>query len=1070
MKLVFDMSSVMWNCLLAGKDTENGYEAVDANGKAHPVNTAAFGYERAVNQIKASLTTNKCTPIDCIFVVEGMNSKARRVMMFKEYKNRGVRPLEQYEEFNKLKDMLTETFRSLGSIFVKQDNVESDDVIAYIAGNSEEDLVIHSQDNDLLVLSGVNKYGAKIDCYIGNDFNYNKYGHFEFRFITLYKATVGDSGDKIPGIQGFGPAKWEELETRFGDVGLDELCRLAELGSLEELAKEAEQDKLVGLIYKGRESFLTSWKLAKLHPEWVDTMADAFEWTPGLVLDYVVDDERLNQWKGVTRLITAEKFDEFLGKFKANLALRPYIALDIETSTPEESDEWLANQGKEDGVDVIGSELSGMSLTFGPNMNFTVYIPVDHKDTNNVSKEKVFELLKVIAESGVEVAIHNTAFEGPVLFNEFGKQWLDNGFCGFIPNWLDTKLEASYVDESFSLGLKKLSKRWLNYDQTEYKDVTTVNGVRYKMRELTGRHVFDYACDDTITTAALHNFFKFFMELEHTYKVYKQVELDAAYLHAQSFTHGTKVSLATLSKLQQEDQETYKQAWATLREYLLQKGWEGSNPPKFSVELTPTNVKEAYKIVTGEELVTMVRKMEKLIEMVEPKAKTLAELIKGVHTGAIDFEALNGYVASHFNGEPEFNAGSPKQLGKLFYDVLELPVKVYNPPTDKMRADGNKTGTPKTDALAISYGLMDVADDEQKVTVLKALRLMKMVQTREGLYYKPYPGFIHWKTGRVHSSHNQCATNTRRASSSMPNVQQLAKNGKVEGYSPRIREIFVPHKRDAVIVSMDFSSQEILLQAEWCKDPALMEVFVGENPKDMHSITGVKIFNSKYGVDFSYDEFKSAVGDKDSEGHTKAKATRALGKAVNFGTQYRIAAKKLSTMLFVTETDAQMMIDAKAEAFPVAEQWALDEMALVKQTGKVYTMLGAVRHLRSELLSTDRSISSKADRQAISFRIQGSAAEMTKLAEGAMFRAKLEQKYDCEVIASIHDEVVASVTVKDLIPFIKEMHACMVANYAGMTLPIKSSISFGPNFGSQVEVGDWPTEEAIEKGIAQLTK
>jgi DNA polymerase I-like protein with 3'-5' exonuclease and polymerase domains len=301
-------------------------------------------------------------------------------------------------------------------------------------------------------------------------------------------------------------------------------------------------------------------------------------------------------------------------------------------------------------------------------------------------------------------------------------------------------------------------------------------------------------------------------------------------------------------------------------------------------------------------------------------------------------------------------------------------------------------------------------------------------------------------------------------------VQQLAKNIKIEGYSPRIRELFIPHKRNAVIVSMDFASQEILLQAEWSMDPALVEVFVGDTPKDMHSITGVKIYNAQNPESISYETFREAYTSKSHELHSKVKPARALAKAVNFGSQYRIAAKKLSTMLFVVESEAQVMLDAKAEAFPVAEQWALDEMAQVKKAGKVHTMLGAVRHLREALNSDDRIVSGKADRQAISFRIQGSAAEMTKLAEGRIWKAALEQRFDCEIIAPVHDECVASVSIEDIVPFLKEMHACMIENYAGMTLPIKSSIAFGKSFGpaDQIEIGDSPTKEAIEKGLAEL--
>lgn len=1061
------MASILQTCHRAGRDVE-GFEVIDNEGTKHWVNSAAYGYENAVNSIKATLQALNCTPMDAVLVLEGMNSKSKRLMLSRDYKaNRGKAPYQAYDEYNTCKDAVVEVFRHLGAIAVTQDNVEGDDVVAYIARNSQEDCTVVSNDNDLAALYGVNRFGAKVQVRINGVMNENKYGDFPLEFITLYKAMVGDSSDKISGIPGFGPAKWLDFHRKFGEPGMAELARLAELGNLAELEEEAEQDKTIALIWKGREEFIRSYKLAKLHDEWVDTMADALMWMPGLVLGTCTD-ERLRMWKGVTRLVTAETWDVFFPWFQAKMQDRPWLSLDIETSSADESDEWLESIGKPDGVDTIGSSLTGMSLTFGSNMQYTVYISVDHLETKNVAKAQVLELLKFVASKRSEIVIHNTFFEGPVLYNEFGAEWKDNGYHGFLPNWLDTKLEASYVDENFALKLKKLSKRWLDYDQAEYDEVTVIDGTKYKMNELTAKHVLSYACDDTITTAALHNFFKLFMELEGTYDVYKKVEIDASYLHAQSFVHGTRVDLKKLSELQQEDSETYKQAWAVVRDYLIEKGWDGTATPVYNSPLVAASIKEAYNIVTGDELKTMVRTPAKLVEMVDKGCAALASCMRRALEG--DFSDLNYMVARYFKGEPTFNTGSPKQLQRLFYEVMELPVVVFNKPTEAARARGEKQGTAKTDNLAIAYALAELPTDDIRVKVLESLRIMKMVQTREGLYYKTYPNFVHWKTGRVHSSHNQCATNTRRASSSVPNVQQLAKNGKVEGYSPRIRELFIPHKRNAVIVSMDFASQEILLQAEWSMDPALVEVFVGENPKDMHSITGVKIFNSQNGQHFSYETFRDVLFDKDSEFNGKIKAARALGKAVNFSSQYRVAAKKLSMMLFVTEAEAQVMLDAKAEAFPVAEQWALDEMAKVKKTGTVHTMLGAVRHLREALNSDDRIISGKADRQAISFRIQGSAAEMTKLAEGRIWRAALEQRFDCEIIAPVHDEVVASVSIEDLVPFVKEMHKCMVADYAGMTLPIKSSIAFGKSFGpaDQIEIGDWPTDEAIEKGLAEL--
>lgn len=1065
MRIVFDMSSIMWTCLSVGKDTETGFEVIDDEGQKVWVNGSPYGYEHCINSMVATLNRYNATPIDAVLVFEGLNAKARRLMINAEYKaKRGKRPMQAYDEFNNLKAKLRDVWYGMGAIAVSQDNVEGDDVIAFIAKNSRDDLVVRSNDGDMSALVGTNEHGANITVFNGEEENVNKFGMFPHKFITVYKAMVGDSSDNIKGIPRFGKESWVKFHAEFGEAGMAEMARLAELGSLQELEAEAEQNKLIKVIFDGRAEFINSWKLAKLHPEWVDTMSDALQWAPGVCLG-VTSDERLKQWNAARRLVTADKWEAFVPWFLEKAAERDWLGLDIETSTPDESDEWLAAQDDPNGVDVIGSELTGMSLTFGRNMQYTVYIPVDHADTNNVTKAQVFSLLQRIQALGLRIEIQNTAFEGPVLYNEFGEDWKDNGYQGFLPNWGDTKIQASYVDENESLGLKKLSKRWLNYDQTEYKHAVTVDGVLHKMCELPATHVFDYGCDDTVVTAALHNFFRFFMELEGTYSVYREVEIDASYLHAAEFTHGVPISIARIKELEAEDDATYEENWKVFRDYLISKGWTGTVTPVYT-ELTAAAVKEAYTIVTGKELETKVRTPSKLIALFADDEPLLADLMTKADRG--DFSGLNALIASRFTGEPIFNLGSPKQMQSLFFETMGLVPKVYNKPTPTMKARGEKTGTPKTDNLAISYALQEVSDE--RAAVLSAIRILKMVETRRGLYYKPYPYFVHWKTGRVHSSHNQASTVTRRASAAKPNVQQVSKNEKVEGYSPKVREVYVPHKKGAVVVSMDFKAQELRVIADHSRDENMVACFVGDNKKDMHALTGVGIFNSRNGLSWSYEAFEEALGNTDHEFYSRVKKSRALGKQTNFTTEFGAAAPKLAQTLMVTEEEAQIYIDSKEAAFPGVRVWKDGVIAEVKQKGFVTTMMGARRHLRSALLSPDRYEASKAERQAVNFKVQSSSAEMSKLAEGRMWQAKLEQRFDCELYFPVHDEIVASCAIEDLHEFIPAMHACMVGRYADMWIPIESSISFGLSFGPahQIEIGDKPTKEAIDAGLQKV--
>jgi DNA polymerase I-like protein with 3'-5' exonuclease and polymerase domains/5'-3' exonuclease len=1107
MKIAFDMSSVMWTCLSVGTDREG--QKVHHNGRLIQVNSAAYGYEFAVNSMLAHMKLADCQPKDIIMVFEGTNSKAPRLEIDPKYKSgRGDRPQEAYMAFGELQQRLREVFGKVGALALTQDNCEGDDTLAYLAENSEEDLRIISNDNDLAVLNGTNKYGAEITVSINGVISSNKYGDWPTEHITIYKSMVGDTSDSIVGIKGFGTVAWDNFVKEFGVAGMAEMRRLAELGTLDELVPEMS-NKIVNQIVLGQADFLRSYKLAKLHPEWVNTLEEPLKFEPGMVKGATGDD-RFDRYEGKQYLITAAKWDDFLEWCAVHLEQTPYVALDIETSTPDESDEWLAAQDDPNGVDVIGSVLTGMSLTFGANLQHTVYIPVDHKDTDNVSKAKLRDFIAALVAKGLELIIHNYSFEGTVLFNEWGVDWKDNGHAGLLPNALDTKLEASYVDENNSLGLKKLAKRWFNYDQVEYTEVTSItkpydqwqgegklisatsvektpeilseDGTllvpatyemlekrQFKMRELTGAHVKDYGCDDTIVTGSFHNFAKLFMQLEHTYEVYRQVELGAMYLHTQSFIHGTKCDVAKSKELEELDDATYTEASAKLDAYLITKGWTGTVCPVYDAAITPAQVKEAFELYFGKELECRARLIGKLAEACAEQGGELfaTSLLDLANAKSLDFNTL---IAQKFTGKPVFNPGSPKQMQTLLYETMGLPVRVYNKPTPIAKKRGETQGSPKSDELAIAYAKMMDATPEQK-EVLEALRLMKMVQTRKGLYYETYPYFVHWKTKRIHSSHNQCATNTRRASSSKPNLQQQPKHAKIEGQPARFREVMVPHKRNAVIVSLDFAAQELRVIADYSRDKNMLACFVGDFLKDMHALTGLGIAIKKEpAIEWSYELFADILGDKESHLHKFVKECRTLGKKVNFTTEYGAMAPKLAMTMLISESDAQAYIDAKEDAFPEAREWKTSVVDEARSRGYVTTKLGARRHLAPAFTSGDKWEASKAERQAVNFKIQSSSAEMTKLAEGRMWDARLEQRFDCEIIGPVHDEVVASCVLDDLLEFLPAMHTCMVAGYGDMTVPIRSSISFGPNFGVQIEIGEEPTVAAIEQGIREYLK
>lgn len=1048
-RVLVDLSSVLWNCLLVGKDREFGYD-VEHEGKMVLINTAEYGWENVVNSTLKMLDTLSLTPHQMIIVPEGVNSKSLRTAIYPEYKgSRDSRPEAQTDEFHKLKARYCETFLNLGAQVAWQDYVEADDVIAYLAKHLGGHRFIWTTDGDMLALAG-DDVGVLIDGHLNPD----KFGGIPFDCITVYKALVGDSSDNLKGAKGLGPKAFQQIHAAFGDKGLRTIGRIIELGRIPDLAEDVAECPPLQKVIDFHESVTTSWKCAKMYPERINTFRKPLNWQVGLCRDKShFSDERLHKWAATSRIVDATNYRKAIPWLAQKFRETPFVALDIETSTPAESTDWLANQTSERAkkmVDVFGSELSGLGLTFGDNLQHSVYFTVDHETEHNLATEEVLEVVRMIPDDKRKV-IHNLNFELSVLFNEWGAREADNGEHGFLTHVDDTLLMASYVDENIPLGLKERSSRTLGYTQIKYEEVTQGR----KMRDLTPDEVVDYGLDDTRCTAALYNHYKLVMEIERTWDVYRDVEIDAAYLTALGFLHGTKVDMVEMARQEREDDQAYDAAWRTLKSYLIEQGWYGAN--YVPCDGTPAAIKYVYEVVTGEKLETGVRMVTKLADAIRDAGQpVLAELVRSQ-----DWASVDAYALTLFNAEPDFNVDSPKQLVHLLYEVVKLPVRLRNKATDAQRAAGQRQGNPKANALALTYSLhMDCENDEARKEVIKALVTMKLVKTRRKLFYGPYRGFSHWKDGLVHAQPKQCATNTRRYAYTNPNLQQLPK-----AKGP-FRKCFVPHKKGAVIVSLDFAAQELRVIADYSRDENMLACFIGDNKKDMHSLTALRIAQRDR-PEMSYETFVDVLATDDHEDYKWAKGLRAKGKTTNFASEYGAKAPKMAQTLMVSEEEAQAYLDAKWTTFAQAEAWKSKVITEFHNTGLSTTKLGARRHLQEPARTSNTFERGKGERQSVNFRIQGSSAEMTKKAMGRMWRSGVMFRFDARFFGVVHDEVVFSVDATEAYDFICEIHALMTAPYADMFVPIVSSISLGKTFGDQIECGETPDRVKIEEAIAK---
>lgn len=307
MKVLIDVSSVLWTCLLVGKDKEHGKE-IEHEGKTVQVNGWQFGLDNAINHITSVMRALDVVPIDLIFVVEGQLSKARRRAIYGEYKaGRETRPAEAYVEFNLTKDALTQAFRDVGSQIVTQDGVEADDLLAYLAKHVEGEIVVLSGDGDMSTL---------IDMRVslwqnGQLTKRNKYGPFPCQYVPVYKALVGD-GNEYKGAVGFGPKAFLDMLVWMGDdSGLAALEGMIQRRELHELTEDAAEFKPFKKVVDGAKHVYESYECALLHDEWCDTKLQPVVVTPGCVMGPdVVTDQRLVQWANAQGDQAAEWWDK----------------------------------------------------------------------------------------------------------------------------------------------------------------------------------------------------------------------------------------------------------------------------------------------------------------------------------------------------------------------------------------------------------------------------------------------------------------------------------------------------------------------------------------------------------------------------------------------------------------------------------------------------------------------------------------------------------------------------------------------------------------------------------------
>ncbi len=346
----------------------------------------------------------------------------------------------------------------------------------------------------------------------------------------------------------------------------------------------------------------------------------------------------------------------------------------------------------------------------------------------------------------------------------------------------------------------------------------------------------------------------------------------------------------------------------------------------------------------------------------------------------------------------EFNVASPKQLGEILFDKLKLDSKA------------KKT---KTGQYATGEDILSKLENEHEI-VRKILDFRELVKLKN-TYVDALPSLVSKKTGRIHTSYNQAVAATGRLSSTNPNLQNIPIR------TPRGREIrkaFVPRNEEYVILSADYSQIELRIMAAFSGDESMLEAF--NQGIDIHSTTASKVF-------------KVALADVTSDMRRKA-------KMVNFGIIYGISAFGLSQRLNIPRGEAKEIIDAYWVEFPKIRQFMDDTINKAREMKFVETILGRRRYLRdiNSQNMTDRGF---AERNAINAPIQGSAADMIKIAMINIHNFMEQENLKSRMILQVHDELVFDAHRSE-VDFLKTKVDELMCSAIPMSVKMETGIGF----------------------------
>lgn len=369
----------------------------------------------------------------------------------------------------------------------------------------------------------------------------------------------------------------------------------------------------------------------------------------------------------------------------------------------------------------------------------------------------------------------------------------------------------------------------------------------------------------------------------------------------------------------------------------------------------------------------------------------------------LNIDILKTEEAIYKAAEAQFNIGSPKQVGEILFDKLSIPYRWKKTKTGQYSTDEDKLSE-----LAVEHEIVNM--------ILEYRGLAKLKST----YVDALPKLINKQTGRIHSSFNQALAATGRLSSNNPNLQNIPI--KTEA-GRKVRQAFIPQDSEHVLLAADYSQIELRLIAHMSNDEAMLEAF--QNNLDIHRATAAKVY------EVPYEEVTATQ--------------RRNAKTVNFSIIYGAGATNLSRQLSIKRTEATALINAYFNQYQGLKTYMDKTVEFAREHGYVETLLGRKRTLR-DINSKNGMAKSGAERVAINTPIQGTAADMIKIAMINIHAEMGRLNFKSKMVLQVHDELVFDVYKPELESLKAMVIEKMKSAIPDLNVPILVEAGVGENW------------------------